>query len=98
MGTLPTLDSAELRDLTKPGSAWAKACGTRVRARRETLRFSRAQVAQAAGSTEMTVHRIESGALVPRDYLRLALALTLFCEVDELWPPLSREQAVEATA
>lgn len=90
---LPTVDGEALRSLTGPASDWAKACGERVRQRRESLKFSRAQVARSADTSEMTVFRTEEGSLVPRDYLRMAMAMALFCEVEELWPPLTRREA-----
>lgn len=93
---LPAIDGEAIRAITGPKSPWAKQCGKRVEKRRADLRFSRAQVARGAGATEMTIFRIERGELVPRDYLRLALAMTLFCEVDDLWPAMTRQEISKA--
>lgn len=92
---LPAVDAEGIRAITGPKGSWAVACGARVRHRRENLGFARSMVCRAADITEMTLIRIEDGRLVPRDYLRLSLAMTLFCEVEDLWPPLTRTAASE---
>ena len=68
---------------------WSVDCGARVAARRAERGWDRAELAERVGTTEATIHRVESGTLTPRDYLKLAIAAALGSEVAEIWrfPP-----------
>lgn len=88
----PFLDTEDVRRLV---SKWAIDCGGRVKARRELLGWDRRQLAALADTTEATIHRIESGALNPRDHLKVIIASALQVEAAELWPFPSREAVVE---
>lgn len=90
MAHLPEIDTEVVRSITGPEGSWAKACGSRVRARRTSLGFTRSAVCRALSISAQSLIRIEQGQQVPRDYLRLGLAMTLFCEVDDLYPPMTR--------
>lgn len=63
--------------------------GDLVRERRRELRLTQAQLAALVGDDGITVQaisRIERGELRPRDYVKVALALALACEVSDLFP------------
>lgn len=85
------LEDDALRTFLGPGGRWASECGARVKHRRGELNFTLQRVADLTGSTPQTIARVESGAIVPRDKLRVAIAFALFVEVDRLWPWPSRE-------
>lgn len=69
--------------------------GGRVKARRESLGFTLAQVSELSDGAlrVQTVSKIERGEIEPRDYLKLAMAIALFTEVDDLFPMPSRAEA-----
>ena len=79
----PRFDPDLLRDIT---SEWIVESGSRVKARRELMKFHRRELAEMAGTSEPTIIRIETGSLNPRDTLRIAIAGVLRCEVADLWP------------
>lgn len=60
--------------------------GERVRLRRKELGLPMHKIADAVGVTMQTISKIERGEILPRDYLKAAIALTLAVEVDALWP------------
>lgn len=67
--------------------------GSRVRGRRLDQRLTQAQLAALIGDdgvTVQTISKLERGELVPRDYLKLALALALCVEVQKLFPMPAR--------
>lgn len=85
------LDVDRLRELLGPGGPWACACGSRIREQRQrALGMSLEGAATRAGTTLQTLARVERGEIVPRDYLRAAIAVSLHCEVHDLWRPLSQ--------
>lgn len=86
----------ELRSLVGPRSPWAVRCGDRVSARRTALEITEEELAASVGVSTMTIKRIESGEIVPRDYLRLAVALALVDDVQRLWEPLRRPDVMGA--
>lgn len=77
---------------------WSIDCGTRVAKRRESFGWTRAQLAQLCGTTEATIHRVESGALAPRDYLKMAIAAALAEKVEVLWAYPTREAVFAGAA
>lgn len=85
-----TVDLDRLRDrfrLTEQ-RAW----GARVRARRALLGLNQRELAALVGVPIQTISKIERGDIMPRDYLKAALALYLACEVNDLFPwPTRRE-------
>ena len=79
----PFFDLDDVRVLARK---WAIDCGTRIATRRTELGWNRATLATLVGTTEATIHRIESGAVSPRDYLKMAIAAALAVPVEQLWP------------
>lgn len=75
-----------------PEGDWAKACGGRMRSRRELLGFTLADLARYSSTTLQTISRAERGELVPRDHLKAAIALALLDDMSNLWPWPSREE------
>lgn len=96
--TAPLLDGDLLRTICGPRGIWARRCGAFVAKRRRDLNMDRSTLAAAAGCELQTIYRIESGELVPRDYLRAAIAYALCVEVVDLWPALTRAELLEAAA
>ena len=76
----------ELDEVRRVARKWAVDCGSRVAAKRTSRGWTRVQLAELVGTTEATIHRVESGVLAPRDYLKMAIAAALIAEVSELWP------------
>lgn len=85
------LDINSLRGHVGPGSDWAVENGGRVKARREQLSLTARQVAQFCDIPVQTIYRVESGKVVPRDYIRAAIAHVLCCEVGDLFLPPDRD-------
>lgn len=68
--------------------------GALVKARRRLLHLSQPQLADLVGCRVQTISKVERGQIVPRDYLKAAIALSLATEVGELFPwPTRRELA-----
>lgn len=79
----PFFDLAEVRRFTRK---WAIDCGAKVEGKRGERGWTRARFAQLVGTTEATIHRVETGVLAPRDYLKIAIAAALATPVADLWP------------
>ena len=90
--TKKRLDTEALNGHLAAGSPWAIANGTRLRTRRKHSNMTVRSLADAVGTTGQTIYAIEQGNLVPRDYLRLAIAHVMGCDVSELFPLPTREQ------
>jgi DNA-binding XRE family transcriptional regulator len=67
-------------------SKWAIDCGARVQETRCVRGLSRQELASTVGTTEATIHRVESGSINPRDFLKFAIAAALQVSAAELWP------------
>lgn len=80
------LDTDALRAHIGPGSEWAESNGKRIAERREELGHTKNELAVKLGVTVPTLHRVERGELIPRDYLRLALSHVLGLPLGELFP------------
>lgn len=91
-------DTDAIREHFKPGGTYAVECGRRLEDLREDLKVSRERLAAECGVTATTIRSIEAGILLPRDYLRALIALTLGKDVTDLWPPLRRARLVEMAA
>lgn len=74
---------------------WARQCGRNVLDRRKALKFTQAQCADIAGITQAAWSSIERGETVPREHLKVAVAVALLTEVDLLWPYPRRERIEE---
>jgi transcriptional regulator with XRE-family HTH domain len=84
----PIIDRDRLRRfMAREGRVW----GAGVRSRRRSLGLTLEQLAGLADTTPQTIHKIERGTIVPRDDLRIALALALADEVDALFPMPDRK-------
>jgi transcriptional regulator with XRE-family HTH domain len=70
--------------------------GHEVRARRTQLGLTLAQVSELTDGSlrAQTLHKIETGEIEPREYMKLAVAIALMTEVDTLFPPTSRAEAL----
>lgn len=79
----PFFDLDEVRRMARK---WAIDCGARVEDKRTERGWSRVQLANLVGTTEATIHRVESGVMSPRDYLKMAIAAALDTPVAVLWP------------
>jgi len=77
--------SLDLDGVRRLLGTWPVECGARVAARRVERGWDRSELAERVGTTEATIHRVESGKLTPRDYLKLAIAAALGSEVAEIW-------------
>lgn len=75
----------DLRDVRTMVSKWVIDCGRKVADKREGFGWDRRQFADLVGTTEATIARIEQGVINPRDYMKLAIAATLQCEVEAIW-------------
>lgn len=65
--------------------------GRRVAERREALGLTQAQLADLCNVTQQSISRIESGAVIPRDSLKMTLSSQLGTNPGELfvWPARS---------
>lgn len=73
--------------------------GPNVRARREALGLTQAQLVELIdGIAVQTVSKIEIGRIVPRDYLKVAIATALHVEPDVLFPLPSRSDVLAVTS
>lgn len=89
---MPVIDTDLLKERLGPGGTWAKAAGQTVaRVRGDELKLSVEYLASTTGVSVTTIKRVESGDLVPRDYLRAAIAGTLRKDVADIWPPMTCE-------
>lgn len=89
------LDTESLKMSMTAGSKWAVAVGARVAARRTDLSLTVRQVATVIDVPVQTIYRVESGDLVARDYLRLALGHALVCDSAELFAMPTRAEVAE---
>lgn len=80
------LDQDAITALFKPGGRWARERGALVKARRLELGLTKIELAERCKVREMTVYRVELGAMVPSDRLRALLAYALDCTPEDLWP------------
>lgn len=86
---MPTTNEApffDLDEVRRMARKWSIDCGSRVTAKRNERGWTRLTLANLVGTTEATIHRVESGAVTPRDYLKIAIAAALASPVEDLWP------------
>lgn len=84
-----TTRSAEPVDLDKLRDVFIQhrvECGARVKARRQELGVRQGPIAKRVGVPVQTISKIERGDVMPRDYLKAAIAVVLGCAIDDLWP------------
>lgn len=89
------IDAAALREYLGPRGPWAVEAGSRVRKYRKRLQKSETWLAAGVGTSAQTIRQIEAGNLVPREYLRAAIAFCLGQDVETIWPPLTRNRIGE---
>lgn len=87
-----------LDDVRRLVGKWSVDCGARMAKWRTERGFDRATLAALVGTSEATIHRIESGKLHPRDHLKLGIASALLVEVGEIWTYPSRKDVHAAAA
>ncbi len=89
------IDAPALREHLGPNGPWAIECGERVAKYRHRLDRNETWLAAAVGTTAQTIRMVEAGGIVPRDYLRAAIAFALGQDVETIWPPLTRRRVGE---
>lgn len=89
------LDEARLRALVDD---WASECGQRVKVRREALNLTQLHLARMIGATTQTVSKIENGEVLPRDRVKVALAVALMCDVADVYPHPDRRLVLQFAA
>lgn len=69
----------------------AQIWGDRIEERRKELHLSQAELAELVEVTQQTISKIENGAVIPLDRLKIKLAHRLATTPDELfpWPPMA---------
>lgn len=93
---IEVIDSPALREYLGPRGPWAIECGERVRKFRQRIEnLSETMLAAQVGTTAQTIKMVEAGAIVPRDYLRAAIAFAVGQDVETIWPSLSRRRVGE---
>lgn len=88
--SIELIDAPALREYLGPNGPWAVEAGARVRKYRQRLERTETWLGAAVGVSATTIREIEKGGLVPRDYLRAAIAYCLGQDVETIWPPLTR--------
>jgi transcriptional regulator with XRE-family HTH domain len=85
----PFLDQEAVRSMFGPSSEWACQAGASIKARRLALGFTLQRLADLAGTTVQTIQRVETGKLIPREYLKASIAVALVLDVTDIWawPP-----------
>lgn len=92
---MEVIDTAAIREYLGPKGPWAVEAGARVRKYRVRCGQTETWLAAVVGTTAQTIRMVEAGALVPRDYLRSAIAFALGQDPETIWPPLSRRRIGE---
>lgn len=64
----------------------------------KTTKCSAAQLAARSGTTPQTIDKVLKGQIVPREYLRVAIACALGAEVADLFPLPSWTDIAKAVA
>lgn len=90
------IDAPALRAYLGPYGPWARECGERVTKYRLALAgMTEATLAELVGTSRQTIISIEAGRIVPRDYLRAAIAFALGKNSEAIWAPIKRERVRE---
>lgn len=92
---LEVIDTPALREYLGPSGPWATESGARVKKYRTALGVNELWLAAAVGVSVQTIRSIESGLLVPRDYLRAAIAFAVGQDPETIWPTLTRRRIGE---
>lgn len=96
MADLQLIDAPALREYLGPRGPWAIEAGARVKEYRLRIAgLTETVLAARVGATGQTIRMIEAGNLVPRDYLRSAIAFAVGQDVSTIWPPLTRRRVGE---
>lgn len=69
----------------------------RLQAHMDALDVPVQALADGAGTTYQTIWKLLQGKLIPREYLRISIALALGTDVEKLFPLPTREAIVERT-
>lgn len=90
------IDAPALREYLGPRGPWALECGDRVKKYRLRIEgMTETVLAATVGTTAQTIKMVEAGNLVPRDYLRAAIAFAVGQDVETIWPTLTRRRVGE---
>lgn len=76
----------------------AREWGIRVDERMKSLGVKEADLARLAGTTPQTIHKIRTGKLAPREYLRVMIAFSLATEPGDLFPAATRARVLAAVS
>lgn len=71
--------------------------GLRLRARREQLGVTQAQLAELVDVTQTSISLIEIGRRTPRDHVKARIAMALGCDIATIWQPPTRAHLVKMT-
>ena len=74
---------------------WVPECGKTLHRRRKEAGLSLVQLADMSDLTPATISRIENGLLVPNDATRALIAFALGARVEEIWPAIPQQRALE---
>lgn len=104
MSATEAIDTAALRSHLGPRGPWASDAAARIQSLLDSIdgaikadgctRQSQ-WLAREVDVTETTIVSVLRGELVPRDYLRAAIAWRLGKDVADIWPPMRRDRISE---
>lgn len=86
------LDSRAIGAHFGPGGWWARRCGDFVRRRRVELGVSAIDLARHCGIGPPTLYKVETGAMIPSDRVRVAIAYQLGVQPEAIWSFPSRNE------
>lgn len=76
-------------------NTWAPQCGALLLEQIERSGMRRDTVAALSGIGISVLNRIITGEIIPRDNRRIAIAHTLRCRVDQIWPAPELEDLLD---
>lgn len=94
--TPPLYDLDKLKEYVR--TVWGAECAARLESRMDALGVDHYQLAATVGVHPHTVSRIQTAAIIPREYLRIAFAGALGCDVADIWPTPDHAKATGALA
>lgn len=74
----------------------AREWGIRVDTTMRVLGMSESKLARLAATSPQTIHKVRMGEIVPRETLRIAIAVALLAEPAQLFPMPAKARVLEA--